>query len=142
MPFGEEEKEEKVLRQAWQLVWQASFLRFAFVGAIATSLQFVVLVLGIEWLNFVPVVASSLGYAISAVCNYLMNYYFTFGGGVSHLEAVPKFFIVVLVGLSVNAFIFYMITRVLPLYLFAQAVAIAGAMVVNFLMHRYWIYRR
>lgn len=125
-----------------RFVWQSRFIRFAGVGAVATSVQFIVLTVGVEWLGMVAIVASCLGYGLSSICNYLMNYYFTFSGKVAHSTAVPKFVLVVLIGLSVNALIFHAAMQVLPLYLVAQVIAVFGAMVANFLLHKYWIYRR
>lgn len=123
-------------------LWQSAFIRFAGVGTVATSLQFVVLTAGVEWLAMVPVVASCLGYALSSICNYLLNYYFTFSGTMPHRQTMPKFILAVFIGLSVNALIFHAAMQVLPLYLLAQAMAVAGAMMTNFLLHKHWIYRR
>lgn len=117
------------------------FLSFVFVGGSATLLQFVLLAGFVEWLMVGEVAASAAGYLLSSVYNYLLNYYFTFTGRQSHWQALPRFTVVVVIGVIVNTLVFTLMLYVMP-YLLAQLFAVGATLVVNFLLHKFWIYRR
>jgi putative flippase GtrA len=110
------------------------------VGGSATLIQFAVLILMIELAGVNKIVASMVSYVISAGCNYLLNYYFTFSSQQSHWRTLPKFVVVVSIGLSVNTVTFSSALNIAP-YILAQLVAVAAALLTNLLLHKYWIYR-
>lgn len=114
---------------------------FISVGGTATFIQFALLVLMVEVLAFNKVIASMTSYIMSAGCNYLLNYYFTFTSQQSHWRTLPKFMVVVLIGLIVNTFVFAGVLTIAP-YVIAQIIAVAAALLSNLLLHKYWIYRR
>ncbi len=114
--------------------------RFALVGGIATAFQYGLLVAMIEVLGMFAVLASALSFCCSALANYLLNYYLTFQGGVRHRRALPRFALVAALGLVINTLCFSLVLAVAP-YLLAQVVATLVTLVVNFLLHHFWIYR-
>lgn len=117
------------------------FVKFALVGGASTLCQFLALMLLVEVLHLNPVVASASSYLCGAICNYLLNYYFTFKVERSrHIYAIPKFMLVVLIGLGVNTASFTLFLALLDLYLLAQLAAVFVTLIVNYLLHRYWIY--
>ena len=116
-------------------------IRFVLVGGSATLLQFVLLFIFVEFGHFNKIFASALSFAISAVFNYLMNYYFTFASEKSHIETAPKFIAVAALGLLINSTVFALLLVVMPHYLFAQFGATLITLLVNFLLHKMWIYR-
>lgn len=116
-------------------------IRFVLVGGSATLLQFVLLFIFVECGHFNKIFASALSFAISAVFNYLMNYYFTFASEKPHIEAVLKFIVVATLGLLINSASFALLLVVMPHYLFAQLGAALITLSVNFLLHKMWIYR-
>ena len=68
----------------------AQFLSFAWVGAIATALQYTILIALVQFGEARPAIASGLGYAAGATINYLLNYHYTFASDRKHLQAVAK----------------------------------------------------
>lgn len=78
------------------------FVGFAGVGAIATAIQYVILIALTELAGASPVLASAIGYAISAVLNYLMKYHFVFASTNRHLSAAPKYALISTIGLLLN----------------------------------------
>lgn len=114
--------------------------RFAAVGGVATAIQYAVLVLLIEWVGLQEVLASAVSFSLSALINYLLNYYLTFSSGVGHRQAFPRFAVVAAVGLAINTLCFSLAVTLLP-YLLAQLVATLVTLVSNFLFHQLWIYR-
>ena len=130
------------------------FIKFAVIGGAATLLQFFLLGLFIEVFDLAPVTASAASYAVSAIFNYLANYYLTFASTSSHKQTLPKFILVVAFGLALSTSLFAMFLYVLEshllrntnlleaAYLIAQLFATLITLVVNFLAHKLWIYRR
>ena len=130
-----------VLKSLVTLLQSRQFLTFVCVGGSSTLLQFILLFVLVEWLVINKVIASATGYLLSSIYNYLLNYYFTFNHSGGHWQTLPKFGIVVLIGVVVNSIIFYWFSYFMP-YLIAQIFAVGATLIVNFLLHKFWIYRR
>lgn len=122
-------------------LYRLSFFRFFLVGGFSTLVQFSLLVLLVEGFGIPAVAATAIAYVLSAISNYLLNFYLTFGGR-NHLSAFTKFIVVVIIGVNINTFLFWLVNQSGPHYLIAQVVALVGTLIVNFLLHKYWIYRR
>jgi putative flippase GtrA len=119
----------------------SQFLRFAGVGALATALQYAVLIGCVELLHARPVVGSSLGFGLSAWLNYYLNYRYTFGSSAPHRVAAVRFGAVAGAGLLLNAGVMALLTahgRV-P-YLLAQIVATALVLVWNYAGSALWTF--
>ena len=119
------------------------FARFVLVGAFATALHYAMLVALVEGLHLAPVVGSSIGFATSALCNYLLNRRFTFRSHRRHGEAAPRFVAVALTGFALNALVVWLAFDVGGLhYLAAQVLATLATLAWNFAAHRHWTFRR
>lgn len=130
------------------------FIKFAFIGGAATLLQFFLLGIFVEFVGMIPAVASATSYCCSAVFNYLANYYLTFVSKSSHKLTLPKFIVTVALGMVLSTALFsifhYLLTNFVlkdtilftRAYLIAQLFATLITLVVNFLMHKFWIYRK
>jgi putative flippase GtrA len=130
------------------------FIKFVLIGGAATLLQFFLLGLFVEVFGLAPVIASAVSYAVSAIFNYLANYYLTFASTTSHKQTLPKFIVTAVLGLALSTSLFAMFlyslethlllgTKLLATaYLIAQLFATLITLVINFLMHKFWIYRR
>ena len=116
-------------------------IRFAGVGAVATLLHYATLLMLVELLSLEPVLASTIGFATSAVFNYLGNYHFTFASDRPHAIALMKFVVVASIGLAVNTLGMYLLVDFLALqYLLAQLISTAIVVVWNFYLNRRWTY--
>jgi len=126
------------------------FALFLGIGALSTLIQFLLLIFFVE-LRLLPEVAASIaGYLLSSFFNYWANYRFTFNSRSNHRESFPKFVIAVAIGLSANttlfaAFLFlfdhYLSLPWIEHYLVAQFLATGITVVLNFCVHKFWIYR-
>ena len=117
-------------------------IKFLSVGAIATAIQYALLVIQVEVLSVSSVVASFIAYSLSSVVNYLMNYYFTFGSTAKHLQSSAKFVLVAVIGLVVNTVLMYALIEIAGVhYLFAQIISTLIVLVWNYLAHKHWTYR-
>lgn len=117
------------------------FLSFVWVGAIATAVQYTILIGLVQIGGARPALASGVGYAAGATVNYLLNYHYTFASNRSHVQAVVKFFAVAVVGLIVNSLIVAFATEELGIfYVLAQVAATGVVLVWNFTANRLWTF--
>lgn len=116
------------------------FARFVAVGAVATTLHYLILAalvaLGIE-----PVAASSSGYVASSAFNYVINRTVTFRSRRSHVSTMFRFAAVTASGFTLNALsVWYFISQAGLSILTAQAIATLGTLVWNFSLHLKWTF--
>lgn len=117
-------------------------MKFLGVGAFATLLQYVLLIAQVELFAIDVVLASCIGFAISATFNYLLNYYLTFNSSERHSVAALRFSMVVSAGLLLNAILMFILyTKIGLQYLIAQMLATLVVLCFNFLAHRNWTYK-
>jgi putative flippase GtrA len=118
------------------------FLRFVAVGGVATAIHYAILVLLVQLEIAAPVMASTIGFAVSAVFNYALNRVLTFRSRRRHVEAFPRFALAASTGLGLNAICVWLLlaTGVIH-YLVAQMVATGVTLVWNFTINRLWTFR-
>lgn len=121
------------------LAWQ--FVRFGGVGLIGTSAHYLVLLILVEALAQTPVFASSCGAVAGALINYILNRRITFASTRPHREALPRFLLVALAGLVLNAVFMAAQLGMGVHYLLAQLVATALVLVFNFVANRLWTFK-
>jgi len=123
--------------------WNDRLCRFLLVGGTATLLQMLLLVFLVEMELMNPVMASATSYVISAFYNYIANFYFTFSARENkrHTETAPKFVVVSVIGVATNTLAFATANHFLNFYAASQVVAVFVTLLVNYLLHKFWIYR-
>jgi putative flippase GtrA len=121
----------------------SEFSKFVVVGGGATLIQYIVLFLLVTYFGYNAVLASSIGFAISSIFNYIFNYYYTFSSDISHVTSAPRFIIVSVSGLCINAVLLWLfITFVGWQYMICQVFATAGTLLWNFIVNRAWTFNR
>ncbi len=129
------------LRRAAIVSWvlEYKFVRFLIVGGIATLIQYVVLIWTVERWHWNAVLASSLGYILSAIANYLLNYYFTFRSDDRHGVAAARFAMVAAAGFALNAVLMELLAVKLHVpYVLSQVLATVGALIWNYWANSKW----
>ena len=116
------------------------FVRFALVGGVATAIQYALLVLLVRAFGVAPTPASSVGFALSAIANYLLNYHFTFASDRPHGPAAAKFALLAGTGLLINAAIMHWLVTAGVHYLLAQVCATAVVLFWNFIGNSFWTF--
>jgi len=137
------------------------FVIFAGVGGVATLLQFILLALLVEFQLLPGVAASGVSYGLAAVFSYFANYHLTFASNSNHSDTLPKFVATAIVGLCVSTTLFAIFLWLINQYLIAQGLVLditldkrfridvysaqflaSGiTLVLNFSIHKLWIYR-
>ncbi len=117
------------------------FIAFSGVGVIGTAAHFIILVILVEFLKLTPVIASSCGAVIGALVNYRLNYKFTFNSQKSHKKTIAKFFIVAVIGFSINFVILWFLTIVITInYMTAQVIATVIVLAWSFSINKIWTF--
>jgi putative flippase GtrA len=117
------------------------FLMFAGVGAIGTIGHYTTLIVLVQFWKVDPVFASSFGFVVGAVINYILNYHFTFQSDKQHTEALTKFLVVATIGAGINGAIMYFgveYTRIN--YLVVQVCATVVVLFWNFVVNKLWTF--
>jgi len=118
------------------------FIGFAGTGAIATGIQYLILIGLRELGGQSPVLASAIGYGLAAIANYLMKYHWVFASDQRHRHAAPKYALVSLSGLALNTALMHLGTSILGLYyLFSQVITTGLVLVWNFTANHLWTFR-
>lgn len=131
----------KQLKSSQQTL-RIQFLLFAGVGVIGTAVHYSVLVALVQLARADAVMSSTLGFVVGACVNYILNYIFTFNSSERHLDALPKFFTVALLGMVANAAIMAgLVYQAGVHYLPAQIVATVVVLVWNFAGSKIWVFR-
>jgi len=117
------------------------FLLFAGIGAIGTVGHYTTLIVLVQFWAVDPVFASSFGFVVGAIINYILNYHFTFQSDKRHAEALTKFLIVATIGAGINGVIMYIgIENTTINYMIVQIFATAVVLLWNFVVNKLWTF--
>jgi len=119
----------------------SQFLRYAGAGAIGTSLHYAVLIGLVQLARAGPVIASTAGAVCGALVNYALNHRFTFASDRPHGRALPRFALVAVAGVALNALVMAVVLAAAgPHYLVAQVIATGTVLAAGFLANRAWTF--
>lgn len=119
----------------------AQFLRYAGAGAVGTAAQYALLVVLVQARWTGPVVASTLGAIAGALVNYGLNHRFTFASRRRHAEALPRFAVVAIASIALNALVIAAVLGATGAhYLVAQVIATGVVLVAGYLANRAWTF--
>lgn len=117
------------------------FLRYAAVGAFATGLHYLVLVLGVEHAGWLAWEGSGIGAVVGAQAAYAGNRWMTFDHRGDMRASWPRFMATALLGALLGMAIVAIGVRLGAHYLIAQAVATFISLVLTFAINRAWTFR-
>lgn len=107
------------------------------VGIISVGVQFSVLTVLIEKMQINPTLASTLGFLIGCIAQYVLLYYWTFRSKGKHSSAALRYTIITAATLFLNGIFFWTLTEVLRFdYLISQVIATATVSIINFFLYR------
>jgi len=118
-------------------------LRFGVVGALTAVLHYGLLYIGVEALQLNVTVASSLGFVVAVIFNYLMHYSWTFDEPAPHGRTLRRYLVMIGCGFLINGAVMYAGVHWAALnYLLTQALALVVVVSWNFVMSNVWVFRR
>jgi len=117
------------------------FFIFAGIGAIGTVGHYATLILLVQAIHTDPVFATTIGFIIGALINYVLNYRITFNSNKRHRETLTKFFSVASLGAVINGLIMSTGMNMFDVhYLIIQVIATCFVLVLNFTANKYWTF--
>jgi putative flippase GtrA len=117
------------------------FLLFAAIGAVGTAAHYAVLIALVHSQTAGPKAATSFGFAVGALVNYMLNYRFTFNSDKPHSDTLPKFLAVAASGAGLNYAVMWLGIEALHIhYLAAQIAATALILMWNYWVNRVWTF--
>jgi putative flippase GtrA len=119
------------------------FIRMALVGVAGTVVDFSVTYIFKEYVKVSKYIANILGFSLAVINNYLLNRYWTFGGGSGGIvEQFGIFVGVSLVGLLINNFIIYLLNEKGNVNFYISKVMATIVVVFwNFFVNYYYTFR-
>jgi putative flippase GtrA len=112
------------------------------VGAFGTLVHYATLVLLVEIWTVEPVAATTLGFGLGALANYLLNHRYTFNSTKAHRDSGPKFALIAVATGLLNTLMVHAGVDILGLnYLLVQVVATATVFLLNFVLNSLWTFR-
>ena len=119
------------------------FIIYAGIGAIGTTGHYATLVLLVQTVHTEPVFATTIGFVVGALINYVLNYRITFNSNKRHREALTKFFSVAALGAVINATIMSAGINLFDMYyLVIQVIATCFVLALNFTINKYWTFAK
>ena len=90
-----------------------------------------------------PALAGAVAFALALPVNYGLHKLWSFQSRRLHREAVPRFVLVIALGLSMNSIVIWFAVETLHLhYLLAQFAGLAVVAVWNYLTFENWVFRK
>jgi putative flippase GtrA len=118
-----------------------SLFTFALIGGFATAVQYALMTLLI-WLFDCPLVlASGIGFAVSAVANYLLNARLTFRSRERHAKTLPRFIITACLGLAINSVLLAFLASLGLHPAPAQILTTLGVLLWNYTINALWTFK-
>ena len=100
------------------------------------------LVLLVETKLLDAVAATTVGFALGAIVNYLLNYRYTFNSTKAHRDSGPKFALIAIATGLLNTLMVHAGVDILGFnYLLVQVVATATVFLLNFVLNSLWTFR-
>ena len=115
----------------------ATIMRFAVVGAITTTLDFV-LFAGLVSFTGQPVLSNLVSYSCGLTTSYLLNRSWTFSVDADFVQAL-KFLLFTSTGLLLSTLLVALLSTLLP-PLFAKLISVPIVFFWNYLTARYWVF--
>jgi putative flippase GtrA len=119
------------------------FFRFLIAGGMATAFQYFTLWLCVYGFQTSAAFGSGLGYFFGSALNYLFNYFFTFGTNEKHIRVAWRFYVMVLLGWTINTGCVALLADSLKWNKWiAQILATALSMTFNFSLSKSWVFKK
>ena len=119
-----------------------SLASFLMVGGFATGLQYAIMALLMGLAGVPALAASNIGFAISAVANYLLNAKLTFRSERSHASTLPRFAITAALGLGINSLLLSLLIAAGLHPAPAQILTTAGVLIWNYTLNALWTFKK
>jgi putative flippase GtrA len=115
-------------------------LGYAGAGAVGTAVHYLLFLILLQVLVGQVILASTLGAIVGGVTNYYLAHNKVFKSDLQHLVALPRFALVALVGIGINALVLSVVVTAAGPFV-GQIVASTVVLVFGFTLNRTWSFR-
>ena len=116
--------------------------RFLLVGGVATLCQYAILIALVEGTSQDPVVSSAIGAFFGAMVNYWLNKTLTFQSSAHHTTTLPRFFVVAITAMALNALLMALFTNFVGFpYIFSQIITTVLIVLFTYNANRIWTFK-
>ncbi|MFM9437700.1 putative flippase GtrA [Janthinobacterium sp. CG_23.3] len=119
-----------------------SMAGFLLVGGFSTTLHYLLAALGVLACGLPVVWSSSLGFALSALVNYLLNARLSFRSRASHRATAPRFLATCGAGLLMNSVLLSFLLSLGVAALPSQILTTLGVLIWNYLVNGLWTFNK
>lgn len=118
-------------------------LRYILIGGTAASVQFVMLIIFVEYFSCKPLVANIIGYGFGFMVSFTGHCYWTFKGNTQpRVTLIASYLLLTVLNFTLNQSGFYLLFHVGGLsYPFALVVDLAIVTIITFLINKHWVFR-
>ena len=118
------------------------FTKYFIVGIMGAFTHLSILILLVEVFKCNYILSSTVGFVLTVIVSYCLNYRWTFNSRGSHARSLPRYTIVSLIGLCLNTCIMLLVVNIFGLwYLIGQAVTVIIIPATNFILNSYWSFK-
>ena len=133
---------EGTTRRERQPGHRRSFVMYIVSGVASVATHYAFTIAAVELLGWRALIATSVGFMVGAVTKYFMNYFLAFASEEPHLQAIPRFTVMLLTLFAANGAIFWALHDHYGLhYMLAQVVTTGFLIPVGYAVNRYWVFR-
>ena len=114
-----------------------SFFMYLVSGVASVATHYAFTVFAVEVLGWRALIATSVGFMVGAVTKYFMNYFLAFKSEEPHLQAIPRFAVMLLALFAANGAIFWALHDQYKLHYVVAQVLTTGLLVpVGYVINR------
>lgn len=116
--------------------------RFGIVGVTAAIVNYLIVILLVELLNWLPLTANVIGFALSFQVSYLGHRFWTFSHKQHNLQSLPKFILVATMGFACNESVLALMLHYMTLsYTISLIVSILTGAILTFICGKLWAFK-
>lgn len=117
--------------------------KFGIIGVIAAMVNMLGVIFFVETFGVRPLIANIFAFSISLNVSYLGQRFWSFAAtSASHRRAIPKYFIVAIIGFGLNELLFSIFLHVFHLYYILALVIVIGLVAIfSFICNKLWVFR-
>jgi putative flippase GtrA len=118
------------------------FIRFGLTGGLASLVNYVLVILLVEFTRIHPLDANIIGFSCGFVVSFVGNRYWTFPGTRRTMSsALPRFFLLAAINFILNQSLFYLLLRFTKLhYTLSLLLVIITLAFFTYFLSKFWVF--
>jgi putative flippase GtrA len=117
-------------------------LRFIIVGSAAAAVHFLVVLVLVQGLHWLPLLANIAAFVVAFQVSYCGHHFWTFAHDTrSHQQSLPRFLLVAIGSFCLNEFLYFLLLHYAPFpYWLSLGMVLVSVAVITFLLGKFWAF--